>query len=134
MTSRCRSLMKPLHLGHHAEDCQYNVAHLTPRRNMRVEHSHERLPLFALVDQIQHVAGIAAEPVKSCGQKLVARSHELDDRFQLDTACTATTRHLRSMAGQSRLQQAIAHRLGYRLTGHRLELYGVREREAAAAV
>lgn len=26
-----------------------------------------------------------------------------------------------------RLQQAIAHRLGYRLTGHRLELYGVRE-------
>ena len=27
-----------------------------------------------------------------------------------------------------RLQQAIANRLGYRLTGHRLELYGVRER------
>jgi Fur family ferric uptake transcriptional regulator len=26
-----------------------------------------------------------------------------------------------------RLQQAIATRLGYRLTGHRLELYGVRE-------
>jgi Fur family ferric uptake transcriptional regulator len=33
-----------------------------------------------------------------------------------------------------RLQQAIAHRLGYRLTGHRLELYGVREREAVAIV
>jgi len=27
-----------------------------------------------------------------------------------------------------RLQQAIARRLGYRLTGHRLELYGVRAR------
>jgi Fur family ferric uptake transcriptional regulator len=27
-----------------------------------------------------------------------------------------------------RLQQAIANRLGYRLTGHRLELYGVRRR------
>jgi Fur family ferric uptake transcriptional regulator len=31
-----------------------------------------------------------------------------------------------------RLQQAIAQRLGYRLTGHRLELYGVRERDAVA--
>ena len=30
-----------------------------------------------------------------------------------------------------RLQTEIAARLGYRLTGHRLELYGVRETEAA---
>jgi Fur family ferric uptake transcriptional regulator len=30
-----------------------------------------------------------------------------------------------------RLQQAIAERLGYRLTGHRLELYGVRAKSDA---
>jgi Fur family ferric uptake transcriptional regulator len=31
-----------------------------------------------------------------------------------------------------RLQQEVARRLGYRLVGHRLELYGVRQKDAAA--
>jgi hypothetical protein len=55
----------PLHLGHHAEDGDDDVAYLAARRNMRVEDGHECSALLALMDQVEHIAGIAAEPIKA---------------------------------------------------------------------
>jgi len=43
---------------------------------MRVKHGNKRAPLLTLVNQIEHVAGVATEPVESRNDQLVTGPEE----------------------------------------------------------
>jgi hypothetical protein len=47
----------------HAQHGQDHLAHFAPGRHEGVENRDERASLLALVHNVQHVAGVAAEPV-----------------------------------------------------------------------
>lgn len=52
----------------------------SPRgRDVGIQHRQERLPLIALVHDVQHVAGVAPKPVEPGHDELVAGPQELDD-------------------------------------------------------
>jgi hypothetical protein len=50
---------------------------------MMIQHSHECLPLVAFVDNVEHIARIAAEPVESRDYQFVAGTKKLYDGGQL---------------------------------------------------
>lgn len=62
-----------LHLGNHAQDSQYDVAHLATGRDMRVQDRDKGSSLLALVDEVENVASVAAESVEPGDDQLIAR-------------------------------------------------------------
>lgn len=51
---------------------------ISPRvENMRVEHGHKGTLLFTFVDQVEHVAGVAAEPVEACHHQFITGTEEV---------------------------------------------------------
>jgi hypothetical protein len=64
----------PLHLSHHPQIRQNDVAHFASCRDVWVKHGHECLPLLALVNEIEDVAGVAAEPIQTRHNEFVTGS------------------------------------------------------------
>ena len=66
---------------------------------MGIEHGHKRLSLIALVNNVEHVAGIAAESIKARDDKFVLWSKELDyGRKFGSTLATAARRGVASVS------------------------------------
>ncbi len=80
-----------LHLRDHAEHGKYKVPHLATSGNVRVQHSNERVPLLTLVDQVQHVTGVAAQSVKASNDQFIAGAQELNDRFKFSPPLPTAT-------------------------------------------
>ena len=53
----------PLHLSDHAEHGNNNVAYFAARRYVRIKHGDRRPALFTLMDQVQHIACVAAQAI-----------------------------------------------------------------------
>ena len=82
------------HLGDHAEYGQHDVAHLASRRDVRIEHGDEGPALLGLVDQVEHIAGVATEAVEAGDHEFVTGAQELDDRSQFGSAFARAARDL----------------------------------------
>jgi hypothetical protein len=79
----------PFQLSHHAENGHDDPAGFASRRHVWIEHSDECLPLIALMHNVEHIAGIAPQPVEAGNDKFVAWPQEFDDRHQLGAAFAA---------------------------------------------
>lgn len=81
--SRCRSLINRRSIcatmPPHGQD---HLPHIAPRGNMRAEDGHECTALFELMHDVQHVSGIAPQPVESGHDQFVTRVQELDHSCQ----------------------------------------------------
>jgi hypothetical protein len=67
---------------------------LAARADVRVEHGHERLPLIALVHDVEHVACVAPEPVETGDDQFITGPQKLDDGGQFGAALAAAAGHL----------------------------------------
>lgn len=83
-----------LHLSHHAEHGEDHVPHLATGGDVRVKHRDERALLLTLVDEVEHVARVAPQPVKASDDQFIAGAKESDNSFKLDPTFTAAARHL----------------------------------------
>jgi hypothetical protein len=54
----------PFQLSHHAKNGHDDPAGFASRRHVWIEHSDECLPLIALMHNVEHIAGIAPQPVR----------------------------------------------------------------------
>jgi hypothetical protein len=49
----------PLHLRDHSQNGQHQMPHFAPRCHMRIQHGHEGAALLAIMDDVEHILGIA---------------------------------------------------------------------------
>jgi hypothetical protein len=70
-------------LSDHAEHCHHDPTGLAARRDVAIEHGRERLALIALMNDVQHVAGVAPEPVKAGHHQFVAGPQKVDMAVRL---------------------------------------------------
>jgi hypothetical protein len=59
---------------------------------MGVEHGDKSLSLLTFVNDVEYVARIAAESIKTSNNKFIAGPEELKDRLELETAVATTAR------------------------------------------
>lgn len=84
----------PLHLRDHSQDGEHKPPHLPLRRHKGIENGHRGATLVAVIDDVEHVARVAAQPVKPGDHQFIVGSQELDDRLKLSTSLTGRSRNL----------------------------------------
>ena len=75
-----------LHLGDHAEHGQHHLPHRPTGVDRGLQHPEAGAPLLELVDEIEHVAGRAAQPIELVNDEGVAWPDEVENRGQLVAA------------------------------------------------
>ncbi len=76
------------HLRDPAKHRQHGMAHLALGRDTRVENGDESPALLDLVDHVEHIAGVATNPVEAGDHQFVAGPEELDDGCEFGAAFT----------------------------------------------
>ncbi|KQO49439.1 hypothetical protein ASF24_09895 [Methylobacterium sp. Leaf86] len=80
-----------LHLRDHAEHGQNDVTHFASGRDVWVEHRDMRTALLGLVNKVQDISRVAAEPVQTRDHQFVAGPQELKHGRQFGPAISAAT-------------------------------------------